>query len=448
MVLSLTDPLDKGRNKMTERILTLTLEIIYLLTGEDYTLVKKTSSECVGSSHLSFLSVERSKTQSPFMMTTTHKKNNEQMILELTNKIIELLTGEVSRRYQDITVYFSVEEWEYLERHKDLYKDVMVENIQPILSPVGSDNQNTPERCPSPLYSQDCLKENDYIPLDHQSEDLINIKVEVMEEEDLYINCNHQCKEEERNVNICPTDDCAEISEGHPLFPYHEAKLEDISHHTTTENSVTPNTVLPSPNLSSDFTNHMETTFDQSQTGNANNNHKEYKIYQCSECGKHYKNAFNLYMHKRIHRDERPFSCLECGKCFTKKSVLVEHHRVHTGEKPYACSECGKSFTRKSILVEHQRSHTGDKPFLCSECGRCFARKSHLERHLRTHTGERPFSCSKCEKGFIQKIHLIEHQKIHTENKTFTCSECGKTFVQKLHLVKHQKIHTPKKLSQ
>ncbi|XP_069837162.1 oocyte zinc finger protein XlCOF22-like [Dendropsophus ebraccatus] len=405
MVRSLTDPQEKGRKKMTERIVNLTLEIIYLLTGENYTLVKKT--------------------QSPMMMTPNHsilhKENNQQTILELTKKIIELLTGEVPIRYQDITVYFSVEEWEYLEQHKDLYKDVMVENHQPILSPVGTSHHNTPERSPSPL----CPQENPYIPLDHQSEDLINIKVEVIEENNIYLKGNHQCEEEE-NKELCSADDYAQISVGHPLFPYYDAELPDIPHGTFSESSVTPDRLLtlPSINLSSDFTNYMETTFDNSQAGNESDKiYKESKIYQCCECGKYYKNAFNLYIHKRIHRDERPFSCSECGKCFTKKSVLVEHHRVHTGEKPYACSECGKSFTRKSILVEHQRSHTGDKPFLCSECGRCFARKSHLERHLRTHTGEKPFSCSKCEKGFIQKIHLIEHQRIHTKNKPFSCPE-------------------------
>ncbi|XP_075698620.1 uncharacterized protein LOC142663716 isoform X3 [Rhinoderma darwinii] len=456
MVLSLTNPLEKDRNKMTEKILNLTLEIIYLLTGEDYTLVKKTltSSEIKRSGCLPYVSLEWSRTQTPIMMTTnhslTHEKKNEQKILELTNKIIGLLTGEVPIRCQDVAVYFSMGEFEYLEGHKDLYKDVMIENQQTLTSPgkrdlykdvmmedhqtltspVGYCKRNSPERCPSPVYS-DCPQENHYVPLDHESEDLINIKVKVLEEEDLYMKVDHQYKEEEIAVDISPADDCAEQLQEYPLSPDYEAELKDMPHTT-----------------SSDLSNYKETLFEHLQTVKQNKGHKEDKIYQCYECGKHYKNAFNLYIHKRIHRDERPFSCMECGKCFTKKSVLVEHLRVHTGEKPYACSECGKSFTKKSILVEHQRIHTGDKPFLCSECGRCFARKSHLERHLRTHTGEKPFSCSKCEKGFIQKIHLIEHQRIHTEDKPFTCPECGKRFIQKSHLVKHQKTHTAKKPSE
>ncbi|XP_075698604.1 uncharacterized protein LOC142663710 isoform X2 [Rhinoderma darwinii] len=131
------------KSHVTEKILNFTLEIIYLLTGEDYTVVKKTSGEHVASIIHPLVSEGWRRSHSPITGPPPHspiqEKSNEQKILELTNKIIHLLTGEVPIRCQDVTVYFSMEEWEYIEEHKDLYKDIMMEDHQPLTSPGKRD---------------------------------------------------------------------------------------------------------------------------------------------------------------------------------------------------------------------------------------------------------------------------------------------------------------------
>ncbi|CAJ0924048.1 unnamed protein product, partial [Ranitomeya imitator] len=48
------------------------------------------------------------------------------------------------------------------------------------VSTDGSRRRNPPERCPRPLCPQDCPEENHNIPEDHQGEDLIDIKVEII----------------------------------------------------------------------------------------------------------------------------------------------------------------------------------------------------------------------------------------------------------------------------
>ncbi|PIO14942.1 hypothetical protein AB205_0105030 [Aquarana catesbeiana] len=101
--------MEEDRSHMTEKILNFTLEIIYLLTGESSDYMTITVPPCCS------LKPER---------------HNMEKILEVTKKMMELLTGEVPIRCQDVTVYFSMEEWEYLEGHKDLYKDVMMDNQQ------------------------------------------------------------------------------------------------------------------------------------------------------------------------------------------------------------------------------------------------------------------------------------------------------------------------------
>ncbi|KAG9460749.1 hypothetical protein GDO78_019772 [Eleutherodactylus coqui] len=127
--------MQKDRNKMAESVLNLILDILFQLTGKDYTVVKKTSSAgcrapvCDG--------WDRPLSPIPVLPPhpLIHEDINVQKILELANKMIELLTGEVPIRCQDVAVYFSMEEWEYLEGHKDLYKDAMMETHQPLPSP-------------------------------------------------------------------------------------------------------------------------------------------------------------------------------------------------------------------------------------------------------------------------------------------------------------------------
>ncbi|KAM4029814.1 LOW QUALITY PROTEIN: uncharacterized protein ACNLHF_022249 [Anomaloglossus baeobatrachus] len=160
--------MDMDRDKMAERILHLTLEILFRLTGEDYTVVKKTSSERCQAPVSEGWGRPLSPITGPPPHPLIHEDINDQKILELTYKMIELLTGEVPIRCQDVTVYFSMEEWEYLEGHKDLYKDVMMEDPQPLTSPGLSSKRTTPERCPRPLLPEDCKQEDPDVPQDHQ----------------------------------------------------------------------------------------------------------------------------------------------------------------------------------------------------------------------------------------------------------------------------------------
>ncbi|XP_075187893.1 gastrula zinc finger protein XlCGF66.1-like [Anomaloglossus baeobatrachus] len=158
--------MDMDRDKMAERILHLTLEILFQLTGEDYTVVKKTSSEHCQAPVSEGCGRPLIPFTGPPPHPPIHEDINDQKILELTYKMIELLTGEVPIRCQDVTVYFSMEEWEYLEGHKDLYKDVMMEDPQPLTSPGLSSKRTTPERCPRPLLPQDCKQEDPDVPQD------------------------------------------------------------------------------------------------------------------------------------------------------------------------------------------------------------------------------------------------------------------------------------------
>ncbi|XP_075207045.1 gastrula zinc finger protein XlCGF66.1-like isoform X1 [Anomaloglossus baeobatrachus] len=442
------------RDKMVERILHLTLEILFRLTGEDYTVVKKTSSERCQDLVSEGWETPLSPITGPPPHPLIHEDIDDQKILELTYRMIELLTGEVPMRCQDVAVYFSMEEWEYLEGHKALYKDVMLEDPQPLTSPVLSSKMTTPERCPHPLLPRDWLEENYPVPQDHEVdgekvEDLTHINTT-----ETYVMGDEWCKEE------IPTDDypdnCTGNSEEDMIFSDFKAEDDGIIPYIYEEHAIIPDmpTALDSKNLS--FDPYLQFLFsDSSQTVKQNINNTRYgehqgtcsrkKKFSCSECGKCLKDKFALVIHERIHTGEKPFSCSECGKCFRTKDKLVRHQKIHTGEKPHLCSECGKCFRTKAKLDRHQKIHTGERPYLCLECGKRFREKFRLVTHQRTHTGEKPFSCSECGRCFNYKSVLVAHQRIHTGEKPYSCSECGKCFAQNSSLFAHQKSHKRKK---
>ncbi|PIO37612.1 Gastrula zinc finger protein XlCGF66.1 [Aquarana catesbeiana] len=485
--------MEKDWSHMTERIINFTLEIIYLLTGEDYGPMKNSGDHMTPSSHTS-VSKEWYKSQSPIVKppppSLTPEKNHKK-ILDVIQKMIELLTGEVPIRCQDVTVYFSMEEWEYLEGHKDLYKDVMLENQPPLTSPDGTSNGNPPERCPHSLYSLDSTQEDQNISEDHQEEELFIIKVE--DEENPYlrgdepwkekeippeistdghngrnnIECHHISTDgeiEDNDIEVSPEENSVTLYH-HPGFQRADLSLDPSTHRGCFSNHSHPGAHdetnregenSPCPQCGGCQRTHVdESSYPCSTCGKSFTQklhligHRKActgkKCYSCSECGKRFAKKSTLLKHQVMHLEEKPHSCPECGKCFAKKSNLVRHQRMHTGEKPYSCLECGKSFTWKPSLEHHLRKHRGEVPFFCSDCGKCFAQKSYFLQHQRTHKGKEPYSCSECGERFAKRSTLVVHQRSHTNEKPFSCSECGKYFVQKSSLMEHLKMHSGEK---
>ncbi|KAM9316275.1 uncharacterized protein PAF06_007269 [Gastrophryne carolinensis] len=387
---------DRDRSHITEKIWSLTLEIIFLLTGE--------ASPRKSGDHMTI-------TVSP-PPSLTHERRAMQKIMEVINNITELLTRETESGKTELVM----ENLGSIEDGSDL-KMIKVE---------WSSCRGT-ER--SPLHDDKAAEET-------------------------FVRNDEWYKEEESSpvIGAAGQHTWRNFATHSDISPDIVRKTED----DTTEDKMIFRDLHPDCLIAHSLSSparHWESSPDYlqlvphhtAQKGGVGSHCIGEKLYSCSECGKCFSFKSGLLRHGRIHTGEKPYSCSECGKCFSQRSLLNIHERVHTGEKPFSCSDCGKCFYNKSALLKHKKVHTGEKPFFCSECGKCFTRKLDLMRHERVHTGEKPYFCSECRKCFNRKSSFLIHGRVHTGEKPYSCCECGKCFSHKSVLMKHASVHTGEK---
>ncbi|XP_044153733.1 oocyte zinc finger protein XlCOF7.1-like isoform X2 [Bufo gargarizans] len=503
--------MDKERSYMTERILNLTLEIIYLLTGEDYAPVRKTCNDVKDSLQPCILG-KLSKTKStinelPNPSLIRDELKNDEKILDLTNKIIELLTGEVPIRYEDITVCFTIDEWEYVERHAGCYKDILKENQEPLVPADnysdGDRNEKNNGKCDGQNQS---IKPNTYKPvaslaLDFSSHIKGTTVDPVSETSPQQTKCESSHIEEETTIDdprhlesetyasSQPTvSECSQMGE-ESIFN------EDVNYQvscffTTAEQKACEylyitedgNTHVSSNKLAimtcSDCSDRFTVESDDARFPRLH----PYRCRKCSKCisgtdarevpkvaiaelprtsnlvyedyvkrNLDHKKCFASRKHfdnKKINRKKKACSYSKWGGYSEDTASLESYNLLPEEEKMFICSHCGKCFNHGASLELHLKTHTVEKASFMSQSGKYLRNKALKvhQAHQLIHTGGKQYNCSECGKSFKRSLSLVEHMQLHTGEKTFTCLDCGQSFTQRSAYVTHYKVHQAGKL--
>ncbi|XP_054730140.1 hypermethylated in cancer 2 protein-like [Anastrepha obliqua] len=167
----------------------------------------------------------------------------------------------------------------------------------------------------------------------------------------------------------------------------------------------------------------------------------------CPACGRKFRSAFSLTIHKRTHYLESDSNvklahkCSDCDQLFNKIPDLKEHiQQVHYPDG-FICKICNKKLTSLTLLETHMRKVHLSRPFNCEICRKNFDTRDRFEEHVKAHVSGQPYRCHICGRKYSTECILKQHLHRHKEQIPQCCVVCGKMT---LRITQHMKIHAPR----
>ncbi|KAM4031567.1 uncharacterized protein ACNLHF_018980 isoform 2-T2 [Anomaloglossus baeobatrachus] len=324
------------------------------------------------------------------------------------DKSVHQLTGECPVKCDDVAVYFTTEEWDYINEHRADYQDFITDPV--------TDTWEVPEHWDSDTMTAEEVEVKEEL-------------VEYAEEDDIEEEEEDDVKNPPKQVDSSDWEPGSAVeSESEDSEDSYDQGKEEVDENPVKEE------VQPHP------CDQCAETFADDE---ALETHKMTHVEKCEDCEEEFTTKAELIKHRAENHAVKRFACTICGIQYDYKSQFIIHQRAHTGEKPFECEYCEAKFGYRSTLLLHERRHTNGKQFKCTKCDRRFDKKCDMIKHVKkahekTQATGKALKCSLCSKRFTRRSDMTKHvKKDHDSKKKFKCRKCGKIFAQQSSLEKH-----------
>jgi rubrerythrin len=113
--------------------------------------------------------------------------------------------------------------------------------------------------------------------------------------------------------------------------------------------------------------------------------HLNMPAWKCMFCDKPFNSKASLDYHIRMHNDPSKEYCRIC-KHFKSADKIASHDlikcaKLANAERKYECEDCGKRFKGAANLSLHKIIHSEER-FMCDFCGKSFTQKGNRKTHI------------------------------------------------------------------